>query len=88
MPLPDDPTPQCGYKWFSLPKWIPFAPACLSHDEAFEFKKISRNLADTRLLKDMKAIAADHKNRLVRGMLYVAAYGMYGLARTFGKLFW
>lgn len=84
MPLPNDPKIRCGYSRFSLPEDHPFTPACKIHDEAFEHKLISRNLADTHLLKDMLRIARARQSF----KLEIQAYIFYGLARVFGKLFW
>ena len=84
MPLDNDPTDQCGYKAFSLPDSHPFTPACKAHDDAFVNKTISRNLADTKLLEDMLAIAKEKKSFKLKAQAYL----LYALARTFGKLFW
>lgn len=84
MPLPEDPIDRCGYAIFSLPSSHEFSEACSVHDETFLRKGISRNLADTRLLKDMLKIAKDKKSLKLK----LQAYIFYGIARTFGKLFW
>lgn len=82
--LSDDPTPRCGYKWFSLKENHPFTSACAKHDAAFSDKKASRNLADTQLLKDMLEAAKEKKSIKLR----VEAYLLYGIARTLGKILW
>lgn len=87
--LPEDKQIRCGYSIFSLPTDHPFTPACKAHDEAFERKEAgtepgSRNLADTRLLNHMLAIAKERGSLKLK----IQAYALYGIARTFGWLFW
>lgn len=87
--LPEDKNIRCGYGPFSLRRGHPFEPACKTHDDVFAAKDkgqptISRNLADTNLLRDMLAIAKERNS----AWLKVQAYIYYGLARAFGKIVW
>lgn len=87
--LPEDNQIRCGYSVFSLPTDHPFTPACQAHDARFEEKATgeatqSRNLSDKQLLKDMLAIAAARKSFKLKAQAYL----LWGIARTFGRLFW
>lgn len=88
--LPDDETERGGWGPFSLPADHPFMPSFQMHDRLFASRDkgfrhgLSRKQADDFLLRSMLNIARERKS----ARLKAEAYLYYGLAKTFGGLFW
>ena len=80
---------RCGVFPFSLPEQHPFTPICKMHDQVFVAKEQGfptggRKRVDIALLSGMLGVAKERKSLSLK----MQAYLYYGLARTFGKIFW
>lgn len=85
--LPEDDCEGCGIGYLGLIETVsPFVPACLIHDYEYGLQDQgkqtkSRAQVDREFLDRMLAVATTFRLRTL-------AYAYYGLARTFGGLFW
>jgi len=86
--LPEDECEGCGIGYLGLIETVtPFLPACLDHDRAYDAHERG---TDTRSRAEVDRAFLEHCLRLAGRSLKLRAlaYVYYGLARTFGGLFW
>jgi hypothetical protein len=83
--LSDDKECGCGIsKIFMTSTKDPLTPACLVHDQFYEYKPCTRLQADQSFLREALAIARQKNSLLIKGQAYV----YYGFIRAFGWLWW
>lgn len=91
--IKEDSLDVCGAGPMELSKEDLFNPACAAHDDLFVAKHsgetaFSRREADNLLLDNLLLLASSQGTAFARTWNKGRAYLFYGIAKTFGKIWW